>query len=247
MAKSLVKSELRKHLDYVISNIDKHPDELAKKIGTSERVYETVPMALSCFLHSPDEFQETVVNAANLCWGDTDSIACIAGAMSGAYNGYNKMPFEYKGKLEDRQRLEGLATELYDISEEIHPVDQSLRIRIDARAMAHNNPLALQAQDGDEVYRDYVEKLGNDIVNYMGQHGMPKVAEQMSKDRVIMLFGQSPDLVAVKFHSPEDKQGSGIVIDGPKENIHGIINYINGVNDISCPDKLMNYVAPEKR
>jgi len=115
-ARSLLNGDLGEKLDYVISKNSFKPKEISKVIGTSEDVCETVPMALSCFLYSPENFEETVVQAANLVCGDTDSIACIAGAISGAYNGYSKIPQKFKDNLENRLGLEKLSEDLLEKS-----------------------------------------------------------------------------------------------------------------------------------
>ena len=50
-----------------------------------------VPAAIYCFLKSPDSFETSVTAAVNNS-GDSDSIASMAGAISGAYNGYEGIP-----------------------------------------------------------------------------------------------------------------------------------------------------------
>ena len=90
----------------------KSPEEIAKIIGVSQSVYETVPMALYCFLHSPNDFEQTIINAANLVPGDTDSIACIAGALSGTHNGLKAIPDRFKNKVEDAKMLRELGKRL---------------------------------------------------------------------------------------------------------------------------------------
>ncbi|MBI2151181.1 ADP-ribosylglycohydrolase family protein [Candidatus Woesearchaeota archaeon] len=111
-AKSTLTSNLVKILDYVFENKEKEPALIAKEVGASESTYETVPMALHCFLHSPLDFEQTVVNAANLVPGDTDSIACIAGALSGAYNGLSSIPTRFITALEDYLYLSELGEKL---------------------------------------------------------------------------------------------------------------------------------------
>ncbi|MBS3123413.1 ADP-ribosylglycohydrolase family protein [Candidatus Woesearchaeota archaeon] len=111
-AKSTLTSDLVQRLNYVFENKDKEPNLVAKEIGASESTYETVPMALHCFLHSPSDFEQTVVNAANLVPGDTDSIACIAGALSGAYNGLSSIPDKFTVTLEDYLSLSELGEKL---------------------------------------------------------------------------------------------------------------------------------------
>ena len=111
-ARNLLRSDLRKNVDFVIASKDKTPEEVAHVIGASESSYETVPMALHCFIHSPTDFEQTVIEAANLTPGDTDSIACIAGAISGAYNGLRSIPDRFK-TVEEFDYLVKLADKLH--------------------------------------------------------------------------------------------------------------------------------------
>jgi ADP-ribosylglycohydrolase len=75
---------------------------------------EAVGIALWCFLHTPDDFVATVRVAAN-AYGDsdTDGIADIAGAISGAHNGRSALPEPWIMRLEDAAEIERLARELY--------------------------------------------------------------------------------------------------------------------------------------
>jgi ADP-ribosylglycohydrolase len=57
-----------------------------------------------CFLFFPDEPQKAIQRAA-VSSGDSDSIACIAGAFAGARNGISKWPDEWLERIEYRQRL----------------------------------------------------------------------------------------------------------------------------------------------
>ncbi len=115
-ASSLLRSDLLKNVNFVIAGRDRNPKDVAAVIGSSESSYETVPMALHCFLHSPDDFEKTVIEAANLTPGDTDSIACIAGAISGAYNGLNNIPKRFK-TVEDYDDILKLADALLERSQ----------------------------------------------------------------------------------------------------------------------------------
>jgi len=75
---------------------------------------EAVAIALYCFLKSPDDFRKTVIMAANHD-GDTDSTACIAGAISGAYNGIEAIPGDWILNLEKHEELENLAHKLFEV------------------------------------------------------------------------------------------------------------------------------------
>lgn len=83
---------------------------------------EAVAGALYCFLRSPDDFRQTVLVAANASRSDeqrkdkgrcdSDSIACIAGAISGARNGIRGIPAEWIEQIENRD-------ELFDLGERL--------------------------------------------------------------------------------------------------------------------------------
>ena len=109
-------SDLVYNLDFITLNKERQPAEMAVILGASEKAHEAVPLALHCFLHSPDNYEQTIINAANLVSGDTDSIACIAGALSGAYNGIDTIPKKFKEGLEDVNLLGDLAARLIQTS-----------------------------------------------------------------------------------------------------------------------------------
>jgi ADP-ribosylglycohydrolase len=72
---------------------------------------EAVASALYCLCRSPDEFRRTVLVAANTV-GDSDSIGCIAGAISGAYNGIGAIPKSWREQVENSAYLHEIASEL---------------------------------------------------------------------------------------------------------------------------------------
>ena len=69
---------------------------------------EAVALALYCFLRYPQDFKETVLRGANTN-GDSDSIACIAGSISGAYLGFNAIPGKWVKMIEKSDYLIDLA------------------------------------------------------------------------------------------------------------------------------------------
>jgi ADP-ribosylglycohydrolase len=62
--------------------------------GVSGYVNDTVPAALYCWAASPDNIRQSVTNAV-LLGGDTDSVAAITGAISGANLGHLAIPGEW--------------------------------------------------------------------------------------------------------------------------------------------------------
>lgn len=113
-AREIMTSDLGPKIDFVVQNRQREPQEVGAVIGTSQSSYETVPMALHCFLYAGEDFAQAVLEAANLVPGDTDSIACIAGALSGAYNGFSSIPAHFSENVENTKYLQDLAVRLQE-------------------------------------------------------------------------------------------------------------------------------------
>lgn len=98
-------------------NIDDTDDRysILEEIGTGKYVLESVPAALFCFLNSPNKFEETVLTAVN-AGGDTDSIAALAGSLSGTLNGATAIPMRWLMDLENREELIELSIQLHEHS-----------------------------------------------------------------------------------------------------------------------------------
>ena len=71
--------------------------------GISSFVLPSVVWSLYAFLRSPDDYWETICTAI-LVGGDTDSMAAMAGAMSGARGGVAALPADLLPRLTDRGR-----------------------------------------------------------------------------------------------------------------------------------------------
>ena len=85
----------------------------ADGLGEGWVAEEAVVSALYCFSRSPDSFETTVLTGANTD-GDSDSIACIAGSISGAFNGAEAIPEEWRTTLEESVALGGLGRRLWE-------------------------------------------------------------------------------------------------------------------------------------
>jgi ADP-ribosylglycohydrolase len=70
--------------------------------GISAFVTPSVLWSLYAFLRSPDDYWETVCTAIGV-GGDTDTIAAIAGAISGARLGVEALPSELVARINDRE------------------------------------------------------------------------------------------------------------------------------------------------
>jgi len=106
--------------------------EILSQLGTGKFVLESIPAAIYCFLQSPRNFEMTVTTAVN-AGGDTDSIASIAGALSGAFNGCGGIPQRYLEELEHRDRLMDLGSQLCALAESTdheEPTRWSLTVQV---------------------------------------------------------------------------------------------------------------------
>ena len=72
---------------------------------------EAVALAMYCFLRYPNDYRKVVLRGANTN-GDSDSIACIAGSISGAFLGIKAIPQEWIKEIEKTEYLDELAKRL---------------------------------------------------------------------------------------------------------------------------------------
>lgn len=108
-----VNDEFRNKIQQVKSVLDyKNHFEALQILGEGWLGHEAVALALYCVLKNPHDYEKTVLMGANTN-GDSDSIACIAGAISGAYNGINKVPAKWVEEVEDSDLLRKTALALY--------------------------------------------------------------------------------------------------------------------------------------
>ena len=68
-------------------------------LGNRIEALHSVPAAIASFALTPDSFEETICNVIFL-GGDTDTLAAMAGALSGAYLGAARLPARLVGLLE---------------------------------------------------------------------------------------------------------------------------------------------------
>jgi ADP-ribosylglycohydrolase len=81
--------------------------------GISGYVIPSVLCSLFFFLKTPRDFLATVIGAIR-AGGDTDTTAAIAGAISGALNGIQAIPWRLVEALKDSQEILALAEEFYE-------------------------------------------------------------------------------------------------------------------------------------
>lgn len=87
-------------------------DRVVAELGNGIEAFNSVPTAIYSFLSHYHSFEEAILFAVSL-GGDTDTIAAMTGAISGAYLGVDAIPDEWRSKLENRANIEELAEKLY--------------------------------------------------------------------------------------------------------------------------------------
>jgi ADP-ribosylglycohydrolase len=87
------------------------PEAALRHLGEGWVGEEAVALALYCFLKSPGDYRRVVTRAANTN-GDSDSVACIAGSISGACLGAAAIPGDWIRRIEKSDYLNRLAERL---------------------------------------------------------------------------------------------------------------------------------------
>jgi len=82
------------------------------ELGNGIEAFNSVPTAIYSFLAHSDSFAQAILYAISL-GGDTDTIAAMTGAISGAYLGFEPIPSSWRNKLENRLYIEELAHKLW--------------------------------------------------------------------------------------------------------------------------------------
>ena len=104
----------QERLESVEDLLSKKPDilEVIKLLGNGGEAFNSVPMAIYCFLRYLNSFEISVTYAVNL-GGDADTLGAMTGAISGAYHGVEAIPAKWLDKLEDRDYIQQLAAKLW--------------------------------------------------------------------------------------------------------------------------------------
>jgi poly(ADP-ribose) glycohydrolase ARH3 len=88
---------------------------VVEQMGNGIEAFNSVPTAIFSFLAHPQDFQSTVIYAVSL-GGDTDTIASMAGAISGAYLGVDAIPLKWQKLLENGDYILNLAERLWQMA-----------------------------------------------------------------------------------------------------------------------------------
>lgn len=88
------------------------PSEAFARLYNGAFVLESLPSALWCFLHTPDDLEEVLVTAVS-GGRDADTVAAMAGTIAGAYLGEVDLPRRWLQQLEFADELREMADGLY--------------------------------------------------------------------------------------------------------------------------------------
>ena len=88
---------------------------VVEQLGHGVEAFNSVPTAIFAFLANHQSFTSTVTYAVSL-GRDTDTIASMAGAISGAYLGIDGIPNEWQRQVENEVYISSLARKLYKAS-----------------------------------------------------------------------------------------------------------------------------------
>ncbi len=94
------------------------PGDTVSVLGNSLEAHRSVVTAIACFALSPRSYGDAIGRAIGL-GNDTDTLAAMAGALSGAHLGLSAVPRHLLDKLEDgpkgRSHIHGLAVRLHEL------------------------------------------------------------------------------------------------------------------------------------
>ena len=95
------------------------------QLGNGIEALESVPTAIACFALSPNSYSQTIANAIFL-GGDTDTIAAMSGAISGAMLGMAGIPESLLEHLEETPKGRAYILELADRLFRSHRSNESI-------------------------------------------------------------------------------------------------------------------------
>lgn len=94
---------------------EKDRAKVVSVLGNGVEALNSVPTAIYSFLKHPKSYKDCVLYAISL-GGDTDTIAAMAGAISGAYLGAEAISDSWRARLENRHYIELLAGKLWQLA-----------------------------------------------------------------------------------------------------------------------------------
>ena len=90
------------------------PDRIIRELGVNVTAPDSVPIAIYNFLSNSSNFYEVLFSSIS-CGGDTDTIACMAGGIAGAFLGLKVIPKNWIDIIEDVDIFQTLTGELYKL------------------------------------------------------------------------------------------------------------------------------------
>ena len=91
---------------------------VVETFGNGIRAEQAVPAAIFSFLHKGRVSFDTSINYAISLGGDTDTIASMAGAITGAYWGLDNIPDLWKSKCEGVEEAIEFANKIFELHEQ---------------------------------------------------------------------------------------------------------------------------------
>jgi len=100
------------------------PSDTVSGFGNSLAAHRSVVTAIACFANAPDRYCEVISRAIGQ-GNDTDTLAAMAGAISGAHLGITGIPEHLVNSLEDQHKGR---TYIEELAERLYNAHTSLRI-----------------------------------------------------------------------------------------------------------------------
>jgi poly(ADP-ribose) glycohydrolase ARH3 len=110
--------QFRERLDIArtwIHSSDAHPNDVRMRLGNGIAAAESCVAALYIALRFLDAPFGEMLHYVARCRGDVDTIGAMAGAIWGARNGESGLPLDALAKLEDADRIRGVALALHAV------------------------------------------------------------------------------------------------------------------------------------
>ena len=100
-------------LRFIVSSLrkDRPEREVVQKLGTGIAALEAVPTGLYCFLKHLDSYEDCLQSAI-FSGGDTDTIAAMAGSLSGAYLGVKAIPKRWLARVKEETYTVGKVAQM---------------------------------------------------------------------------------------------------------------------------------------
>ena len=105
-------------IGYAYVDMETAERRLEEEIGNDGSIQNSTAVAIGLFLAADGDPVKTVLGRANI-GGDSDTIACIAGTLAGAYKGYEAIPLEWRQIFEQvnvQLKFKDVAERLTDIA-----------------------------------------------------------------------------------------------------------------------------------